>query len=117
MQIGAPLLDAVDTRTIWSAASQVPYSHRLDVDAIDQWYEDLPNRFECQPTEPALRSAGRERRPRWSLRCVIDEGDWWLVITSDTARNAGEAATVVGVRHEPSDVGSPGRNSPLGSTG
>jgi hypothetical protein len=100
MQIGAPLPDAIDTRTFWSAASQVPYSHRLDIDAIDQWYADLPNRFECEPAETTPRSVDRERRPRWSLRCLVDEGAWWLVITADTSPSAGEAVTVVGAHHE-----------------
>lgn len=99
MQIGAPLPDAIDTRTIWSAANQVTFSHGLDIDAIDQWYDDLPNRFECEPAQTTAQ-ARRERRPPWSLRCVVDEGDWWLVVTADTTRDAGEAATVVEVHHE-----------------
>lgn len=99
MQIGAPLPDAVDTRAMWSAASEVPYSHRLDVDAIDQWYEELPDRFECDPAEPVTRGAGHARQ-RWSLSCVVDEGAWWLVLTAATTPSGGEATTIVGVHHE-----------------
>lgn len=103
MQIGPPLPDAIDTRAVWEPSSQISYSHVVDVGAIDEWYDALPDRFECDPVGPMAKDALAAGDVSWSIRCLVDEGDYSLVITAHTTVEGDIAFTTVGAQHERED--------------
>ena len=100
MQIGPPLPDAIDTRRVWEPSNEIPYSHVVDVGAIDEWYDALPDRFECDPAGPVAKDTLAAGGASWSITCLVDEGDYSLVITAHTTLDGDIAFTTVGAHHE-----------------
>jgi hypothetical protein len=103
IKIGGPLLDAVDRQHAWVPLNGALYTHRADFDALRQWYDELPERFDCDQIETVGLDGPppREGSMIWTLRCFVDDGDYQQVISATTTIIDGEAATSVGAYHEP----------------
>jgi len=105
-RIGPPLPDAVDERRAWVPLNGALYTHRVDLEPIRQWYDQLPERFDCDEIETVGLDGpmpGESHPVTWSLRCYVADGDYWQVIAAATTVMNGEASTSVGAYHERRD--------------
>ena len=106
MMIDKPLPDAVDLRHAWVPLNGALYTHRADFDALRRWYHELPERFDCDHVDTVGLDGPPPRQGRsviWTLRCFVDDGDYWQVIAATTTVINGEASTSVGAYHEGRD--------------
>ena len=106
MRIGPPLPDAVELHHSWVPPNGALFTHRADFDALRKWYQELPERFDCDQVETLGIDGPPPREGRsviWTLTCFVEDGDYLQVISATTTVIDGEAATSVGAYHEPRD--------------